>query len=115
MLRDRAPAELARRVGLSESRLRHLFKQDTGWSIARYARQVRLALARHLLRYPLLSVKEVAAAVGMDPSHFTRDFTRVFGVSPRKYRSAACLGLPGRGGDDLIFSIATLFKLFATT
>jgi AraC-like DNA-binding protein len=37
-----------------------------------------------------LSIKEIMARVGFsDPSHFTRDFSRRHGASPRKIRARA--------------------------
>lgn len=87
MLRQKdALAELARRAGLSESRLSHLFRAATGWSLSEYAKRVRLAVGQELLESSPLSIKEVAAAVGMDRSHFSRDFKTLCGLSPREYR-----------------------------
>jgi AraC family transcriptional regulator of arabinose operon len=83
-------SELARSVNLSRSRFAHLFRAQTGISPARYLRDFRLDRARLLLETTFLSVKEVMAAVGFnDPSHFSRDFHRVFGASPREWRKRA--------------------------
>lgn len=87
MLRQKdALAELARRVGLSESRLSHLFRAATGWSLGEYAKRLRLAVGQELLESSPLSIKEVAAALGVDRSHFSRDFKTLCGLSPREYR-----------------------------
>jgi AraC family transcriptional regulator, arabinose operon regulatory protein len=81
---------LAAAVNLSRSRFAHLFKHETGVSPARYLRDQRLERARDLLESTFLSVKEVMAAVGFnDPSHFSRDFHRTFGASPRAWRKRA--------------------------
>jgi transcriptional regulator GlxA family with amidase domain len=77
--------ELARMVRLSAAHLSELFRRETGTSLARYYRQLRLEHARHLLETTFLSVKEVAANVGFGLSHFVRDFAKVYGVSPRRY------------------------------
>src|SRR5262245_5789204 len=85
-----AVSELARRVHLSRSRLTHLFRAEVGCSPGRYIRQVRLDRARQLVEESSLSIKEIMARVGFsDPSHFTRDFTRRHGASPRKIRARA--------------------------
>jgi len=85
-----AVSELARRVHLSRSRLTHLFRAEVGCSPGRYLRQVRLDRARQLVEESSLSIKEIMARVGIsDPSHFTRDFTRRHGASPRKIRARA--------------------------
>lgn len=79
--------ELAQRVNLSRSRFAHLFREHTGIPPARYLRDFRLDRARFLLETTFLSIKEVMAAVGFnDPSHFSRDFDRAFGASPREWR-----------------------------
>jgi AraC family transcriptional regulator of arabinose operon len=79
--------ELAHAVNLSRSRFAHLFRQQTGSSPGRYLRTLRLERARALLETTFLSVKEVMVTVGFnDPSHFSRDFHRAFGASPRAWR-----------------------------
>ena len=81
------PVDLARQLGLSVSRLQHLFKQGLGITIVEYQRRLRLDRACNLLETTLLSVKQVAAQVGArDTSHFIRDFTKYKGLSPRRYR-----------------------------
>lgn len=82
----RMPA-LAAAVHLSPSRLSHLFMRETGVSPVRYLRMLRMTRAARLLHESVLSVKEIMARVGCtDPSHFSRDFRRTHGVSPRVYR-----------------------------
>jgi transcriptional regulator GlxA family with amidase domain len=86
---------LARRVNLSPSRFSHLFRKETGQSPARYLHELRLDSALMLLYDSTLSIKEVMAAVGFnDPSHFTKDFSRRHGVSPREFRDRS------RGGSE---------------
>jgi AraC family transcriptional regulator of arabinose operon len=81
-------ADLARAVNLSQSRFAHLFREHMGTSALHYLRQRRLERARLLLESTFLSVKEVMAAVGCnDPSHFSRDFRRAYGASPRAWRN----------------------------
>jgi AraC family transcriptional regulator, arabinose operon regulatory protein len=81
--------DLARRVNLSSSRLRHVFKNEVGQSLRSFAKAQRLARARDLLETTYLSVKEVAAAVDAgDASHFARDFKIAFGLSPANFRKS---------------------------
>jgi AraC-like DNA-binding protein len=85
--RDLRLEELAHSVNLSPSRLRHLFKHDTGQTLAQYVMCERLNRAQLLLRTTHLSVKEVMNQVGIgDPSHFARDFKKRFGISPTNCR-----------------------------
>jgi transcriptional regulator GlxA family with amidase domain len=79
--------DIARRVNLSDSQLAHLFRRDTGFSPKRFLKITRLKRARQLLETTFLSVKQIMAQVGCnDPSHFVREFEKMFGESPRNYR-----------------------------
>lgn len=78
---------LAASVNLSPSRLRHLFKDETGLTPAQYLKRLRLERARELLEGSFLRLKDVMPLVGInDESHFVRDFKKVHGLSPRRYR-----------------------------
>lgn len=90
LLQRPALAERASRIGLSESRLAHLFRKQTGWTVRRYAKRPRVEVAAHLLRLSPLSIKEIAAVIGTSQSQLTREFKACFGVSPRWYRSSRC-------------------------
>jgi transcriptional regulator GlxA family with amidase domain len=88
--RPLAVSALARSVNLSPSRFTHLFRHELGCGPAHYLRELRLDRARHLIEESTLSIKEIMASVGInDPSHFTRDFTRRHGASPRRFRARA--------------------------
>ena len=80
--------ELARLVNLSPSRLRHLFKMETGKTPAQYLKSVRMQEAHVLIRTTFLSVKEIRNRVGIsDDSHFAHDFKKAYGLSPSTYRN----------------------------
>ncbi|MEL0136840.1 MAG: helix-turn-helix domain-containing protein [Halieaceae bacterium] len=80
---------LADRLGVSARTLARRFKMATGLSISEYTLQRRLDEAQSLLRRTNLSVTEIAFAVGLaDPSHFTRVFKRLLGLTPTRYRAA---------------------------
>ena len=79
---------LSRRVNLSETRLRQLFKRETSRSPMQYLRDLRMQHAEYLLRSSFLTVKEVAFYSGaQDISHFTRDFKKQYGLTPTAYRT----------------------------
>ena len=83
-------AELATLVNLSGSRLRHLFKQETGTTPAQYLKTVRLRKASVLLRTTFMSVKEIAITVGLTTaSYFVREFRKSYGMTPTEYRNSA--------------------------
>ena len=93
LLRDlREPiriAELAASSGVSERTLARRFRSATGVSISGYLQQRRLDEAQALLRRTNLSVTEVGSAVGLhDPSHFTRTFRQLTGLTPTAFRTA---------------------------
>jgi len=73
---------LAQSAGLSRSRLGHLFREEVGLSITRYALWVRLCIGVESLGSGR-GVSEAAHAAGFaDHAHFTRTFRRMFGVAP---------------------------------
>jgi AraC family transcriptional regulator of arabinose operon len=89
--------ELALLVNLSPSRLRHLFKSETGKTPPQYLKQLRLQKAELLLRTTFLSVKEIANRVGLPmASHFVREFKKAYGATPTTYRSSKHLTPPIR-------------------
>lgn len=80
--------EMAGAVGVSPSRLRQLFKTETGTSPVQYLRNLRLEQAKELLETTFLSVKEIAARGGVtNVSHFVKNFATLFGRTPASYRS----------------------------
>lgn len=79
---------IAQSMNLSYSRLRYLFKAETGVSPSQYLRAVRMQKAKQHLENTFMSVKEIMIKVGFnDESHFVRDFKRVYGMPPNKYRA----------------------------
>jgi transcriptional regulator GlxA family with amidase domain len=88
---------LARTVNLSSTRLRQLFRKETGRSPLGYLNELRLESAAQLLRGTFLSVKEVTSRVGIrDTTHFVRSFKKQYGLTPSEFRvrSGALLKLP---------------------
>jgi AraC-like DNA-binding protein len=80
--------KLARTVSMSSSRLRHLFKDEVGKTPRQYLKDLRMELARRLLENTSFHIKKVMIEVGAnDESHFSRDFKRAFGMTPKQYRT----------------------------
>lgn len=85
--RDLALAELAQSVNLSHSRLRCLFKTETGMSPTHYLKHLRMQEAKRLAEDTFLNVKQIMNKLGMrDESHFVRDFKRIHGVTLSQHR-----------------------------
>jgi transcriptional regulator GlxA family with amidase domain len=83
--------ELALECNLSESHLRHLFKQRTGLGLGRLLTEQRMRLATDFLEHTSLSIKEIACSVGYEhTSSFIRAFERHFGQAPNCYRQKRC-------------------------
>ena len=81
-------ARLAASLGMSASRLSHMFKEETGSSPGRYLKSVRIHKAQKLLETTHLRVQEIMVRVGVrDQSHFVRDFQKVCGCTPARYRA----------------------------
>ena len=81
--------ELARLVNLSTSRLRHLFKAETGTTPAQYLKSIRMREAQRLLLTTFLSVKEIMNRVGItDESYFGHEFRKMYGLAPSKFRQS---------------------------
>jgi transcriptional regulator GlxA family with amidase domain len=89
-------SELAHRVNLSIWHLSHLFKAETGMTIGKYLKNMRMQEAKELLETTFLSVKEIMARVGInDKRHFAEDFKRIYGLTPRQYRKVKHTKLEG--------------------
>lgn len=79
--------DIARAVNLSQSRLRSLFKAETGVTPAQHLKSLRMQKAKALLEETFLNVKQVMLQVGVkDASHFARDFRELYGLTPAEYR-----------------------------
>ncbi|RXZ82192.1 AraC family transcriptional regulator [Paenibacillaceae bacterium] len=80
--------ELAAHTGLSRQHLIYLFNLETGFPPVEYYLRMKMQKAGQLLSLTDLTIKEIAAAVGIaDPYYFSRMFKKRIGVSPSEYRS----------------------------
>ncbi len=75
--------EMARRAGMSVSAFHHSFKLVTASSPLQYLKRIRLDHARRLMAHDGYNASTAARAVGYEsPSQFSREFKRLFGVTP---------------------------------
>ena len=80
--------DVARAVGMSESKLKRTFKARFGVTVFDYGQQCRMRHALELLRSRRLSVGQVAEAVGYrHQTSFAAAFTDFFGFLPSKART----------------------------
>ncbi|MBJ3774317.1 AraC family transcriptional regulator [Acuticoccus mangrovi] len=76
--------ELAAQAGMSASAFHNHFRGVTGTSPLQYQKRLRLIEARRLLMAGTHGVASSAFAVGYEsPTHFSRDYSRLFGAPPR--------------------------------
>jgi len=76
--------ELADEVNMSESSLFHTFKQVTRMSPLQFQKRLRLHEARRLMLAEGLEAATASFRVGYEsPSHFSREYSRLFGAPPR--------------------------------
>lgn len=79
---------LADQAGMSKSSFHAHFKAVTGLTPGQYQKNVRLLEARRLILEGRDAISAVAFDVGYgSPAHFSRDYARKFGHSPREDRA----------------------------
>jgi AraC-like DNA-binding protein len=75
--------ELARKAGMSVAAFHHYFKLVTASSPLQYLKRIRIDQARRLMAHEGFNASTAARAVGYEsPSQFSREFKRLFGVTP---------------------------------
>ena len=98
--------EMARSVNLSPSRLRYVFKAETGMAPAHFLKHLRMQQARELAENTFLNVKEIMNRLGLrDESHFVRDFKKFHGLTLSQFREYcgngnSNAGVHPRGGNN---------------
>lgn len=79
-------ASLAKEAGMSEPKMRKLFKQTFGKGVFEYYQSMRMQEAARSLREKRLTVSEVGYQLGFtNLSHFSRVFEQHLGMKPKKY------------------------------
>lgn len=75
--------ELARKAGMSVAAFHHYFKVVTSSSPLQYIKRIRLDQAKALMAHEGYNASTAAQAVGYEsPSQFSREFKRVYGMTP---------------------------------
>jgi two-component system response regulator YesN len=79
--------KIADSIGISESRLSHVLKKETDYSMGTYIKRYRIREAMELLKRGRYKIYEVANMVGYkDITYFSTSFKKLTGVSPSEYR-----------------------------
>jgi len=88
--------KLAAMVGMSVSGFGREFKKVFGMTPSAYCNQLRLRRARSQVISSRLPLGEIALENGFyDQSHFTKRFSAMFGITPKKLRAASMAGRKG--------------------
>jgi len=79
--------QLSEMSGMSHTKLNKAFKQLFGNTVFGYLREQRLDLSRELLESNKFSITQITYEAGWsNPSHFTREFVKVYNMTPKDYR-----------------------------
>lgn len=86
---DRDSAFYAQQLGISQTQLNRMVRQQSGTSLQRLIAQRRLEIAKQELLFTVSSVQMVATGLGFsDPAYFSRFFLRETGTTPKAWRLA---------------------------
>jgi two-component system response regulator YesN len=71
----------------SPNYIRYIFKKNSGCTVLEYTTNVRMQQAAKLLNETHMKIRAISEAVGyVNPSYFSTQFIRKFGISPQQYR-----------------------------
>ncbi len=80
---------IAKQVNLTPTHLTRLFKEELGTGVASTLRHKRVELAKYMLKYTTLPIKNIAHQVGIpDTQYFNKTIRAIAGVSPKKLRNS---------------------------
>lgn len=80
---------LAQELAVSQTHLNRCFKAATGLTVSHYIRGQRMEAARHLLMHTTMSIKQIAAHVGIcDTQHFNKLVRQQYHMAPSKLRGS---------------------------
>ena len=73
---------------INPSHLSRLFKSTVGQTFSKYLISVRIQKAKYLLENSNLKINDITMNVGYnDSSHFVQSFKKMYGITPKEYRS----------------------------
>ncbi len=85
-------SEMAKYINVSPSHLHSAYKKLYGVSPIQDLINIRIQQAKSMLSETQRSVSDIASALGYaSATHFTRQFTKIVGISPLKYRQSNLL------------------------
>jgi AraC-like DNA-binding protein len=91
---DITPEQIARRVNMSYSWFRRIFREYTKLSPIEYMQELTIQKARSLLLSSEMSIKEIAYELNFsDASYFSARFRKYTGLTPSEYREKFGAGL----------------------
>lgn len=91
--------DITKHLHMGRSTLNRIFRQATGETPIQYLRKIRLIRARNLLAIGGKSVHTAATEVGYrSASHFSRDFSQLFGIAPSRAADLPYASVEGQGG-----------------
>lgn len=83
---------LSTQLGVSREHLSRVFKEQTAQTPYQYLQRQKMLAACRLLKETRLAQKEIAGRMGYNvPAHFTRAFTRVMHMTPRRFRAVGVI------------------------
>ncbi|MEO1622660.1 MAG: helix-turn-helix domain-containing protein [Cyanobacteria bacterium J06632_3] len=81
--------DVAQAVGYSPAYLTNLSQSQTGKTVKTWIIERRMTQARQMLLSSAQSIRQIAEAVGYaDAGYFTRQFRKMYGTTPQKWRTA---------------------------
>lgn len=82
--------DIVKELNTNRTTLSKRFKEATGFTIIEYLNRHRTQLAQSLLLHTNLKVDEISNRLGFgDNAHFSRVFSKHYGLSPQKYRDVS--------------------------
>ena len=80
-------AQIADHLGISNTYLSRIFKQETGLSVVDYIKKVKIKEAKFLLKYTNLTLVEISEKLAYSSqSHFNTVFKEAMSITPKQYR-----------------------------
>lgn len=85
--KDLSLSEVAEHVNLNPSYLSRLFKEETGIPFVEYVRNIKVDLAKELLRFSSKKIYEICESLGyQNVQYFSTVFKNVTGITPIEYK-----------------------------